>query len=203
MLPPKLQSERAIRYAWDLKTGLYTYSAVCGYACVRLARRSDFSAKNALHSSPLPSMFHVSNGRSRKHIRGRPTLCHFCPLSSKGFCHSLHPCSAEWCECGWQNCAHDALSARALPPPKADSTVSHMSTWPTLVFYTGWQLQSEAVTGQHLVESALRTLTRQTRNELLLAAAGRTDAGVHARGQVSGAHRGSGPRDWLPGNRSD
>eukprot|EP00271_Cylindrocystis_brebissonii_P003618 TRINITY_DN14795_c0_g1_i2.p1 TRINITY_DN14795_c0_g1~~TRINITY_DN14795_c0_g1_i2.p1 ORF type:complete len:179 (-),score=39.99 TRINITY_DN14795_c0_g1_i2:140-676(-) len=49
---------------------------------------------------------------------------------------------------------------------------------------SGWQYQKEAVSVQQRVEEALAVVTRQTRAEMLLVGAGRTDAGVHARGQV-------------------
>eukprot|EP00850_Spirogloea_muscicola_P011355 SM000070S21321 [mRNA] locus=s70:278765:281407:- [translate_table: standard] len=50
--------------------------------------------------------------------------------------------------------------------------------------FAGWQLQRRPVTVQHHVEAVLVTLTGQSRDDLRVAAAGRTDAGVHARGQV-------------------
>lgn len=52
---------------------------------------------------------------------------------------------------------------------------------------TGWQWQPKAVTVQHLVEDALTKFTRCKREELKMVAAGRTDAGVHAWGQVNSA----------------
>uniref|UniRef100_A0A383VMC2 tRNA pseudouridine synthase n=1 Tax=Tetradesmus obliquus TaxID=3088 RepID=A0A383VMC2_TETOB len=52
--------------------------------------------------------------------------------------------------------------------------------------YSGWQLQKQthAVTIQGEVERALSTVLREGRRCLGVCAAGRTDAGVHARGQV-------------------
>ncbi|MBL7166001.1 MAG: tRNA pseudouridine(38-40) synthase TruA, partial [Dehalococcoidales bacterium] len=47
--------------------------------------------------------------------------------------------------------------------------------------YYGFQLQPTSPTIQEKVERALRQLTGET---LRVTAAGRTDAGVHARGQV-------------------
>jgi tRNA pseudouridine38-40 synthase len=47
--------------------------------------------------------------------------------------------------------------------------------------YSGFQLQDNANTIQAQVESALKTLTRE---EIRIVGSGRTDAGVHARGQV-------------------
>ncbi|GIL92573.1 hypothetical protein Vretifemale_20088 [Volvox reticuliferus] len=50
--------------------------------------------------------------------------------------------------------------------------------------YCGWQLQPSAPTVQRLLESALCTVLREERAVLGVRAAGRTDSGVHARGQV-------------------
>lgn len=46
------------------------------------------------------------------------------------------------------------------------------------------QLQTQASTIQGHVERALSTVLREDRRVLGVSAAGRTDAGVHARGQV-------------------
>lgn len=48
--------------------------------------------------------------------------------------------------------------------------------------YAGWQRQPNALTVQECVERALANITQQ---KLSAVAAGRTDAGVHARGQVT------------------
>jgi hypothetical protein len=50
--------------------------------------------------------------------------------------------------------------------------------------YSGWQLQIRAPTIQAQIERALSTVLRVDRKTLCVCAAGRTDAGVHARGQV-------------------
>ncbi|GLI71304.1 hypothetical protein VaNZ11_016446, partial [Volvox africanus] len=50
--------------------------------------------------------------------------------------------------------------------------------------YCGWQLQPSAPTVQRFLESALCTVLREDRAVLGVRAAGRTDSGVHARGQV-------------------
>ncbi|KAF6258703.1 pseudouridine synthase [Scenedesmus sp. NREL 46B-D3] len=50
--------------------------------------------------------------------------------------------------------------------------------------YSGWQLQARASTIQGQIERALSTVLREGRRCLGVCAAGRTDAGVHARGQV-------------------
>lgn len=50
--------------------------------------------------------------------------------------------------------------------------------------YSGWQLQPHAPTVQQHVEHALGTVLREPREALGVRAAGRTDAGVHAAGQV-------------------
>lgn len=48
--------------------------------------------------------------------------------------------------------------------------------------YSGWQMQPNAISIQELFENALHTLTRE---KVRLIGSGRTDAGVHARGQVA------------------
>jgi tRNA pseudouridine38-40 synthase len=48
--------------------------------------------------------------------------------------------------------------------------------------YAGWQRQPNALTVQEVVETALARIVRE---ELPVVGAGRTDAGVHARGQVA------------------
>lgn len=50
--------------------------------------------------------------------------------------------------------------------------------------YAGWQLQANAGTIQHAIEKALHEFTGR---RIPVAGAGRTDAGVHARGQVAHA----------------
>ncbi|PNW74257.1 hypothetical protein CHLRE_13g591501v5 [Chlamydomonas reinhardtii] len=50
--------------------------------------------------------------------------------------------------------------------------------------YCGWQLQPAAPTVQAKLEAALGTVLREDRGVLGVRAAGRTDSGVHARGQV-------------------
>jgi tRNA pseudouridine(38-40) synthase len=54
--------------------------------------------------------------------------------------------------------------------------------------YSGWQLQPHAPTIQAHVERALSTVLREARETLVVGAAGRTDAGVHAAGQVVQFH---------------
>lgn len=48
--------------------------------------------------------------------------------------------------------------------------------------YSGWQIQLNAISIQELIQKALATILKQ---EVSLIGAGRTDAGVHARGQVA------------------
>lgn len=62
--------------------------------------------------------------------------------------------------------------------------------------YSGWQRQLNASTVQAAVEAALAAIS-QTR--LTVVGAGRTDAGVHALGQVASfkTDRGLSPREWL------
>jgi tRNA pseudouridine38-40 synthase len=54
--------------------------------------------------------------------------------------------------------------------------------------YHGWQRQAEAVTIQQVLEEALNRLTGE---KVALIGSGRTDAGVHARGQVANFHAAS------------
>lgn len=59
--------------------------------------------------------------------------------------------------------------------------------------YAGWQRQPDAPTVQEALEQALSRLTGEA---VATVAAGRTDAGVHARGQVVSCRLG---RDWPDG----
>src|SRR5580765_5845942 len=54
--------------------------------------------------------------------------------------------------------------------------------------YAGWQRQENARTVQGEIEDALRRITQQ---EVSLIGAGRTDSGVHARGQVANFQSGT------------
>lgn len=78
-----------------------------------------------------------------------------------------------------------APSAAAAPPPGGAGTHSFRLL---LAYdgtaYSGWQLQPAAPTIQAAIERALSTALREPRDVLAVSAAGRTDAGVHARGQV-------------------
>ncbi|MFH0964605.1 MAG: tRNA pseudouridine(38-40) synthase TruA [Planctomycetota bacterium] len=51
--------------------------------------------------------------------------------------------------------------------------------------FSGWQRQENARTVQQVIEEALRAITGE---ETTITGAGRTDAGVHARGQVANFH---------------
>ncbi|KAJ7518656.1 hypothetical protein O6H91_20G002600 [Diphasiastrum complanatum] len=51
--------------------------------------------------------------------------------------------------------------------------------------YLGWQWQPKGGSVQYMIEDALMKVTRCTRKDLLVVAASRTDAGVHAWGQVA------------------
>jgi tRNA pseudouridine38-40 synthase len=55
--------------------------------------------------------------------------------------------------------------------------------------YHGWQSQKNAVTIQDTIESALKKLTG---DDIRITASGRTDTGVHARGQVANLNLASG-----------
>jgi tRNA pseudouridine38-40 synthase len=48
--------------------------------------------------------------------------------------------------------------------------------------YGGWQIQPNSTSIQELIQNALKTVLRE---EILLVGSGRTDAGVHARGQTA------------------
>lgn len=50
--------------------------------------------------------------------------------------------------------------------------------------YAGWQYQQSPPTIQCIMEKALTRITKVEREDLLLVGASRTDAGVHAWGQV-------------------
>lgn len=52
------------------------------------------------------------------------------------------------------------------------------------MYDAGWQYQQSTPTVQCLVEEALTCITKLERDHLGLVGAGRTDAGVHAWGQV-------------------
>lgn len=52
------------------------------------------------------------------------------------------------------------------------------------MYDAGWQYQQSTPTVQCLVEEALTRVTKLERGHLGLVGAGRTDAGVHAWGQV-------------------
>lgn len=62
--------------------------------------------------------------------------------------------------------------------------------------YSGWQRQLNATTVQATVEDALAAISQ---TQITIVGAGRTDAGVHARGQVASfrTDRGLSPREWL------
>ena len=64
--------------------------------------------------------------------------------------------------------------------------------------YAGWQRQPDQPTIQEAVETALFQLTQET---VSVISAGRTDAGVHALGQVASfrIEREWTPREWLRG----
>lgn len=73
-------------------------------------------------------------------------------------------------------------------PEKLTLPSSHK--WRMLIAYdgtkfSGWQYQQSPPTVQYLIENALLRITKLDRKELRLVGAGRTDAGVHAWGQVA------------------
>lgn len=61
--------------------------------------------------------------------------------------------------------------------------------------YAGWQYQASPPTVQCVIERALTKITNLDRKDLNLVGAGRTDAGVHAWGQVHAALNGLLPSD--------
>ena len=67
-----------------------------------------------------------------------------------------------------------------LPMPRFKITLAYDGT-----DFVGWQRQADGVSIQGLLEDALRALDGR---DVTVAGAGRTDAGVHALGQVAGVH---------------
>ena len=63
--------------------------------------------------------------------------------------------------------------------------------------YAGWQRQPHHPTIQAILEEALLTITQQ---KIIAVSAGRTDSGVHARGQVVSFYtdKGLAPTQWAP-----
>ncbi|KAB2965414.1 MAG: hypothetical protein F9K18_06595, partial [Thermoanaerobaculia bacterium] len=78
-----------------------------------------------------------------------------------------------------------AAESVQCPAVIARLTVSYVGTR-----YAGWQRQRDALTVQETLEGALARLTGEA---VATVAAGRTDAGVHARGQVVSCRL---ERDW-------
>ncbi|KAF8039439.1 hypothetical protein BT93_B1853 [Corymbia citriodora subsp. variegata] len=98
-------------------------------------------------------------------------------------------------------------AAVGLPPPPLHLNVSNFSPsasdsvdmakpggagykWRLVIaydgtHYAGWQYQQSPPTIQCIMEKALTRITKVEREDLLLVGAGRTDAGVHAWGQVA------------------
>lgn len=74
-----------------------------------------------------------------------------------------------------------------MPPNPRDSRAPMRTIRLTLAYdgtaYAGWQVQSKGKTIQEVLESALARITGQS---VRVTASGRTDAGVHALGQVVG-----------------
>ena len=48
--------------------------------------------------------------------------------------------------------------------------------------FVGWQRQENGISVQQLIEEAIEKLTS---NKIIISGAGRTDAGVHAKGQTA------------------
>lgn len=71
--------------------------------------------------------------------------------------------------------AHAAAGSRDCPPLRARAVLQYDGT-----AYRGWQRQADALTVQGTCEAALARILGPT----VILAAGRTDTGVHARGQV-------------------
>lgn len=70
--------------------------------------------------------------------------------------------------------------------PTLDASINLVSLYrtETEALVSGWQYQESPPTIQLMLEKALIQITKLGRKELLLVGAGRTDAGVHAWGQV-------------------
>ncbi|KIZ05810.1 tRNA pseudouridine synthase A [Monoraphidium neglectum] len=81
-----------------------------------------------------------------------------------------------------------AAAPAAVPPPQLAPDIGTHSFRLLIAYdgtdYSGWQLQPHAPTVQLHLERALTTVLREPRETLCVIAAGRTDAGVHAAGQV-------------------
>jgi tRNA pseudouridine38-40 synthase len=71
-----------------------------------------------------------------------------------------------------------AAGAKAMPMRWLKLTVAYDGR-----AYAGWQIQPDKPTVQGMIEAALRQITQR---DVRVSAAGRTDAGVHALGQVVG-----------------
>lgn len=71
------------------------------------------------------------------------------------------------------------ISVSELDPSLGDSF-----TYGTVTLLSGWQYQQSPPTIQCIMEKALTQITNVEREDLHLVGAGRTDAGVHAWGQV-------------------
>lgn len=65
-----------------------------------------------------------------------------------------------------------------------DLSVGNSFAYSTITLLSGWQYQQSPPTIQCIMEKALTRITKLEREDLHLVGAGRTDAGVHAWGQV-------------------
>ncbi|ONK63111.1 tRNA pseudouridine synthase A 1 [Asparagus officinalis] len=103
------------------------------------------------------------------------------PLASQSsLCPSFSPSNCSYIVEGLEEAKHQIAS---LCPPN-----SHK--WRMVIAYdgtnfSGWQYQASPPTIQCFVEKALMQTTKLDRKELCLVGASRTDAGVHAWGQVA------------------
>ncbi|XP_064945263.1 uncharacterized protein LOC135596920 isoform X3 [Musa acuminata AAA Group] len=88
------------------------------------------------------------------------------------------------------NCSHvsDGVSEEQTQPARVALPGPHK--WRMVIAYdgtkfAGWQYQQSPPTIQCLIENALTCITKLDRKDLCLVGASRTDAGVHAWGQVA------------------
>lgn len=91
------------------------------------------------------------------------------------------------------NFVDDSLNSVRFASNIGDGNAQHCDKpfkWRMVIAYdgtkfSGWQYQQSKPTIQRLVEEALTRITKLERDKLNLVGAGRTDAGVHAWGQVA------------------
>lgn len=71
-----------------------------------------------------------------------------------------------------------------LPNTKCSCNLKKTGDVVTFLLHSGWQYQESPPTIQCIMEKALMSITKLERKDLSFVGASRTDAGVHAWGQV-------------------